>query len=550
MASSIHRQAVSLHRRRVWQLSAAAFCALIPPPAVALPRETASRLRHWGSDAKALLEPLVPHGGNAIVGNVSATLLGTVVFRDDADKAKETWSPLGATGTRIISLVVGGLVLCLAVAAQWMNERRSVRIETLISRGLAECKTVSSKGVDKENRGRLVHVQGKATAEPIKDSVFMGAQVEGCLKLQSTVEVLENVPTLFKVSGTYVPQFHEEWTPFHATLKEFRNTNAEIPHPPINPEPPRNFVLGTSNSTSSRVTIGDFVLPDSLVARFSRFVPAMSLLPDVLYVDDMTFHANRSDGFYYARPTSRGSRHALRISTCFSGDDVTQNHCVGDLRARFLCVPDGDATVVGVQCCSGGDETFVPFRALALGCCPSEADNRKRLAAEGSISLKEFLGQDVGLCLQGDKGQPMVPCCACCYPCTTIACFCNLEVVTEEILYVSDRIDPLEKAFEQVVPRNKMRVLCYRLLAWGAMYAGLGLVLRPFAGQLVVALHFDTFADSHAVMLMLFMATAMLSALVMASAYAHYLPNVALQYILMAGFVACAPFIGGRLSHA
>ena len=58
----------------------------------------------------------------------------------------------------ILCTAVGTLILFMAVAALWFTERRSARVEALVTRGVAECVAVPANVVDKANRGRMVHI--------------------------------------------------------------------------------------------------------------------------------------------------------------------------------------------------------------------------------------------------------------------------------------------------------------------------------------------------------------------------------------------------------
>merc|ERR1712232_494884 len=174
-----------------------------------------------------------------------------------------------------------------------------------------------------------------------------------------------------------------------------------------------------------------------MVNHFHRFVPAMKFLPPIVTAHGLTFHANHVDGYYYARPgvqTQYGSQ----------VEKMLNEHKIGDVRARFMCVPGGNATVVGVHCYRESDtivgyETFVPYRTIARAPCLTEGQEKQKLVEEGDRSLKE-LRRELACCTGG------VATCCCC-PCNTIAVCCAQEVVTEEILYVSDQFDPIEKPF-------------------------------------------------------------------------------------------------------
>ncbi|CAE7252394.1 PTAC2 [Symbiodinium microadriaticum] len=172
----------------------------------------------------------------------------------------------------------------------------------------------------------------------------------------------------------------------------------------------------------------------------------------------ITFHANQQDGFFYGRPGFAGNQ-----------VELFQKHQVGDLRVRFLCTPESDATVVAVQCQKDKLETFVPYRVVPQAPCDDERQERLKLVEEGDKTWRE-VRRDGNCCTGG------VATCCCC-PCNTLACLTSQEVVTEEIFYVSDSMDPPEKPFRRAVSRNPWLLWNWRLLGWLLMYFSLHFAL-------------------------------------------------------------------------
>lgn len=428
----------------------------------------------------------------------------------------------------LATIVFGILFFVMSLPIQWFNEERSAKMETLLSRGKEECVSVDPMDLSSSNRGRLVHVQGRSHgAIPVVDPQFQHACVQHCLKLQSTVEVFEWVQTT-RTWGEgkerrSQPRFHTEWTTVHHDSMRFRKPSPE------NPRLPAELRLGTFTTVCKRVELGSFVLTDEMVNQFHKFEPAMKHLPAIVTAHGLTFHANQQDGYYYMRPSAASSIPGFRLFT---------EHHVGDVRVRFLCVPEGLATVVGVQCKKGGVETFVPYRTIPRSPCTTEVQERQKLIEEGEKPLPDLRHEMA--CCSGGVGT------CCCCPCHTIACCCTSEVVTEEIFYVSDQFDPIEKPFQWVVRRNPCRVWNFRLVGWGVMLLGTGMVLGPFSGLVQTSSGLRPFGSA-ATLVLAGMITSGMSALIVAAAYACYRPIVTVKWLCVILLIIVVALFWGSL---
>lgn len=430
------------------------------------------------------------------------------------------------------SIMLGILVFLLAVPIQWFNEERSVRMETLISRGLEECVSVDSMNTNSSNRGKLVHVQGRAVgAAPLQDPQFQDAVVRHCLKLQSTVEVFEWIQT----TKTFVedkekrtqPRFHREWTTIHHDSMRYRKPILE------NPTLPNGLCLGTFTTTCKRVELGAFVLSDDMVNSFHKFEPAMRRLPNVITAHGFAFYANTKDGYYYMRPSS----------SYVNPSRLFVDHHPGDVRVHFMCVPDCDATVVAVQCNRDGVETFVPYRTIPRAPCITDLQEREKLIEQGEGPLKEMKRE--ATCCTGGVGG--VATCCCC-PCNTIACCCGSEIVTEEIFFVSDQHESREKPFQWVVRRNPCRVWNFRLIGWAVMFLGTGMILSPFASLLRTSVLLRAYGGG-ASWILAAIITFSTAAMIMVAVYTCYRPIMAVRWLLVIVVVIVVPLMLGNLGH-
>jgi hypothetical protein len=456
----------------------------------------------------------------------------------------------GAVFLSLLAYLCGVLIL-------WFNEIRSVKTDTLLSRGLSECMSIDTKQkLAEETLGRLIHVQGPIIANAsVQDPQFHNAVLKNCIKLQSTIEVFEWVQTVklprtdseAPPTGLSSPAssvrgqdskkiqyaFHKEWTTVHRNSLQFQR-NVGKPSPD-NPKPPRGLSLGTFTTVCNSVTLGGFILPDDMTQQFHKFEPAMQYLPPTLQACGVAFYANQ-DGYFYCRPRSPGM---------FAKSGPTIEPMAGDVRVRFLCVPEGTATAVAVHCETAGVDTFVPYRAIPRGCCSNDLSDRQRLIEEGSRSLQEikYRDQDMAPCITSNR---MTATCFCC-PCSTINRVCTKgEVVTEQIYYVSEELDPIEKAFDYVVPRNHFRVWMFRWLGWLVCYLTCMVFLNSFKQEIEDAYIMRAYGHWAIAVLSAIIATSC-SSLVISIAYICYSPSQSMKWALAMVVVIALPFIVARV---
>jgi hypothetical protein len=436
--------------------------------------------------------------------------------------------------------VTGAAVFILGLLIHWFNELRSVKMDTLLSRGLSECESIDAFKITDETIGCLVHVQGNTKAEAsVTDLQFKDASVRNVLKLQSTVEVFEWVQTM-KIPHSRSTQdgsqrlqyaFHKEWSTIHRNSAQFQSTVAKPS--PDNPRLPRGLSLGTFTSVCKHVSLGAFKLPEDMVSTFTKFEPAQRYLPPTVTAHGMQFFANK-DGYFYARPSQRSILGTRKVGL---GEPV-----VGDVRVRFMCVPQGTATVVAVHCEKAGTSTFLPYRPIPRGCCLTTYQERVRLLEEGSRSLPELreTSSDMLPCLSSNR---LLASCFCC-PCSTIQSVCSKEVVTEEIYHVSEELDPIEKPFEGVVSRNQCRVCIFRAIGWLICYLSAYSITGTLVGQDFKGLSF--YGSWAPAVFAAILATAA-SALVISIAYMPYRPVQSFKWACAVALVIVVPYVLGPL---
>jgi hypothetical protein len=287
------------------------------------------------------------------------------------------------------------------------------------------------------------------------------------------------------------------------------------------------------------VHLGNFKLPDDMVSQLRNFQPAMPYLPPMVEACGLKFHADK-DGYYYARPSARSTRDTPSWKP---EDAPSRKAIVGDIRVRFLCVLPGDATAVAVHCREGDVDTFTRFRAIPRGCCSSEYEDKIRLIEEGQRSKQEIKEShsDMAPCITTNR--LMATCCCC--PCSAINGVCSKEVVTEEIYYISESHDDIEKPFEWVVPRNRFRACFFRTIGWLVCYLTAYLLAKSLSAE-GVAIGRDFYGSWAPAVLGAVIATA-LTALVIAASYLCYSPAQSFKWMCVVALVIAVPCMAAQL---
>eukprot|EP00435_Cladocopium_sp_Y103_P062224 s996_g23.t2 len=275
-----------------------------------------------------------------------------------------------------------------------------------------------------------------------------------------------------------------------------------------------------------------FAAPDMLV-HFHSFESAAHYLPDIVHAAEISFFSCQ-DGFFYGRPGFRGTVAEAKAS-------IFGQHEVGDLRVRFLCTKNCDATVVAVQCHKelGETETFVPYRLVPRAPCDGEIQERLKIVEAGERSLRDLRE---GSCCAGGVAT------CCCCPCNTVACFTSQEVVTEEIFFITDSIEVKERPFRRAVSRSPWRLWNWRLFGWALSYFALRLMLFPFIADSTLAglSRWGKLAPS----LLLLMITLIVWALVVTAAYACYRPSMGIKYFVAVAIIIGIPFLCNQFIQA
>lgn len=256
--------------------------------------------------------------------------------------SRSWFSRLGSAITGILA----GIVLFLGsfVLLGW-NEGRAIHRQKTLELGAKQVVSISPDAPLSENDGKLVHLSGKAESEePVTDPVF-GISAPA-LKLQRNVEMYqwkqsEKSETKQKLGGgeetTTTYSYSKDWSSALIDSGEFKNPSGHT-----NPE---NMPVESETFVAPDIHVGKFLLPESLTAMISNFVPRNVTKEE----------ARRA-----------AEEHSAKIQATpkgfYIGADPDKPE-IGDLRVNFDIAPAGPVTIIAGQV---GD-TLEAFEIPKLG---------------------------------------------------------------------------------------------------------------------------------------------------------------------------------------
>ena len=237
--------------------------------------------------------------------------------------------------------VIFGLILFVAsFPVLFLNEGRAVNTAKALEEGAGAVISVSSESVDSSNSGKLVHMTGFASTEEMLTDQTFGIK-HRALKLRRIVEMYlwvesKESKTEKKMGGgeerTTTYSYNMEWSSQHHNSANFKNPQGHS-NPPEMP-------YGQRSTTASLISLGDFVLSDSLVSRLTSYSP----LPVSIEA------LNKADSSLQGQLTVHGDKYYI-------GDPLRPE--VGDMKIWFSTVEPQTISVVSQQ----ANNSFTPYIA-------------------------------------------------------------------------------------------------------------------------------------------------------------------------------------------
>jgi len=512
------------------------------------------RLRAHNQDAPEKLEsgigkPRAGRGVHLIQRHVAHQLHSLVASRSHSNHTlkQSPTDPLTTTttedwsdrmGNAFFDVIIGWVMILFSIPILWFNERRNARMESVIMWGESQCQTITADHPDKDNRDRLVHIQGAnmVSAARVKAPKFDVEFEKDCVRLRTHVQAFqviehEHSDSREKIGGgretitkyTYSKEWSSTW---HDSRRyrdpQFSGKNTK----------PGGLDLGWKIKNSSRVELGDgFLLTDELINQCNNFNSVASKLGPSVSVEEskMQFFKGESGWFYH------------RDGKDWHGGGEPQ---IGDCRVRFECVPDGQVTVMALQVAQlkgGKRDVFLPYRLISRGLCGiSEEKEKLALKAEGQ-KTRDQLASDAS-CNTG------IFCCLCC-ACNLVAMCCS-SIMTPEINHLFEGSVSMGDCFQRMRSSLKWTTWGLRIGGWLVMFLGLNFTFSPFVTFIkVIPFLGPPLAQLGSFLLSTFsfIVTVVICCAIVSIAYMVYHPLVGLLYILVAGLVVALPVLIGKL---
>ncbi len=255
--------------------------------------------------------------------------------------SRNSWS--GRIRGSITGLLIGILIFLAGFPLLFWNEGRAIQRHKTLIEGGRTVVSIAADRVDPANSDKLVHLTGLAdTDEVLTDPVF-GVSVNA-LKLTRSVEMYQwtensESKTERKRGGetetvtTY--SYSKTWSE-----RPIRSANFKIPE---GHENPAEMPFNSMHQTAQRVSLGAFILPDSLINRIQNFEP---------------FHIDSEN----ALPQAIDGRAQFHDGGFYIGANPSAPE-VGDTRINFRIVRPTEISVMAMQI----DDTFEPYRTSVGG---------------------------------------------------------------------------------------------------------------------------------------------------------------------------------------
>ena len=280
-------------------------------------------------------------------------------------------------------ILIGLIMIAIALPMLFWNEGRAVTTSKSLKEGAGAVVDVEPSPIKEENNGKLVHFTGMTnTASTLKDPTF-GVEAKA-LTLTRSVEMYQwketsKSTTKEKVGGgketTTTYDYKKEWSSSPISSSNFKNKGGH--------ENPTSFRYQAQTMTAKDVTVGDFKIPERLVAGLGNGKPlalddsaiaaapgeatptptvAASATPAAAGVASPAASATPSPtATATGTPAAAGSmKPKLENGALYYGQDPG-SPAIGDMRVKFSSLEPTEISVLAAQ--SGN--TIAPYQTKA-----------------------------------------------------------------------------------------------------------------------------------------------------------------------------------------
>lgn len=465
----------------------------------------------------------------------SSVFLSTAEVRQPpgGSSTKTTHDSFGKKmGDAFTTLALGIVLMVFSFPVMWVNEKRSARLESIISLGKVECTNVGCDEAKLENRGNLVRAYGgiTQTAKPIQDDRFMTVKFDrNCVRLRTVVEAYqwkeysETTESKDSIGGgttkTTTYRYKHEWSDERIDSQSFNQSEQYVNVLAID-----TLSVGSEVKSCERVEYGDgFLLPGGLVDQLSNFEDAGKHLGDRVDFKAFAFEKNAD---YYFYPKRSGSPK------------------IGDMRVKFEHVPDGPVTVMALQVASEDvnekRDTFLPYRMISRGICCwgiSDDEKKQRLINEGKKTSEDLYKDN-----STDCGPFASACCCCTFACNAVEyLFSGLLPPQVFKSFVGDL--SVDECWNKVESEATLMKWVVRLVGWLMLLIGTYALFAPLIPALDIIPFLGPYMGSFVgavIYILCFLITLIIATFIISFAYLIYHPLVGVIYLA----IACAGTAG------
>lgn len=444
----------------------------------------------------------------------------------DASVSHESW--FSRLGDAFWSVVVGLVVVIpFSISLLWVNEKRNAQLESVISLGRSEVKTVEANQKDpSDHDGTLVHMNSVAKGlEPVADSRFAQVKkVSGILRLSSSVQVYQWEETEHtkkekdSVGGGETTRksysYSKAWSDKVVDSSHFHQR-----HGHENTVHVKNLPAGTEEQVNGNVKYGEHHhLPRDLVVQLNAWENATELVKGSLQFEKNTFQL-ATDGYYY----------------CPKNDGAP---AIGDFRVKLEYVPDGPASILALQAEDKhheGYKSFVPYRSVRQSfCCGDSDDVLKERRLDAARKTGDELYQE-NKCW--DCG-PLLCLCGCCNAITYF--FTHSSATIPQVYSAWSGALGVETCFDRVKTMGMAMKWGLRLLGWVLLWAGFNMLFAPLEVIADIIPFLGPYLGSGISAILTFITflyTMAIATFIVSCAYLIYHPKIGVLYIGLTGVI-------------